>query len=147
MMARLKRYWGLRPWKRHSLILAVAGFLYALVGLTYALYKPTPGRKQSLSFLLDVAPAQFWGGLFICSGALTMISSIWPPFAETWGYMILTGLSAGWSAVYLMGVLFFGSQLTNITQVILWGTLAFMWWAISGLLNPDRSAVIENVGD
>lgn len=122
----------------------VAGILYTLVGVSYALSHPTPGRKQSLSFLLEIAPQQFWGGLFMLAGVLTSISSVWPPFAHTWGYMILTGLSAGWGAVYLMGMLFFSSPSTNITQVCLWGILAYMWWAISGLINPDEVVVIEN---
>lgn len=137
-----RRIWGFRPWKRHSLILAVAGFLYALVGFTYAISTPNPGRTRSLSFILDIAPQQFWGGLFILAGVLTMISSVWPPLSEPWGYSILTGLSAGWSAMYLVGMMLFHSPATNITQVFLWGILAFMWWAISGLINPDEVTVV-----
>lgn len=141
----MRRFWGFKPWRRHSLILAVAGFLYSLVGFLYAASPANPGRRRSLSFLLDIAPQQFWGGLFITVGVLTVLSSVWPPIAENWGYTLLTGLSAGWSAVYLMGVLFFHSPAaTNGTQAVLWGTLAFMWWAISGLVNPDTVVVIED---
>ena len=142
----MKRLWGvrIRPWKRHSLILMVAGFLYAVVGFAYTTAAPNPGRARSLSFILEIAPQQFWGGLFIFSGILTMVSSIWPKDSGPWGYMILTGLSTGWSSIYLIGLLFFGSTTMNVTQIVLWAILAFMWWAISGLINPDEVVVIDH---
>lgn len=138
-----RKFWGLRPWKRHSTILMVVGFLFVLVGMQYALAPESKGRSEALYVILQVAPIQFWGGVFIFAGFMSMISSRWPPLAETWGYMVLTGLSSGWSATYLIGIIFFKSPAANITQVILWGSLGFMWWAISGLPNPERPAVEE----
>jgi hypothetical protein len=140
-MTRLRRWWGLRPWKRHSTILMVVGFLYALVGFQYIVSGSTPSRERALAVLLQFAPIQFWGAVFIFAGALSMVSSRWPPITETWGYMVLTGVSTGWSATNLTGILFFHSSVANVTQVILWGCLGFIWWAISGLLNPDKTAV------
>lgn len=67
-----------------------------------------------------------------------MMSTRWPPLAETWGYMVLTGLSSGWAATYLTGVIFFHAPATNLGQVFVWGCLGFMWWAISGLPNPEK---------
>lgn len=138
------RYWGLRPWKRHSTILLVVGFLFVLVGVSYILSKPSEGREIALRVILQVAPIQAWGCLFISAGLMSMISSRWPPLAETWGYMVLTGLSSGWSATYLTGIVFFHSPIANVTQVILWGCLAFMWWAISGLPNPEKIVVTDD---
>lgn len=132
------RFWGLRPWARHSLILMVFGILFVFVGLNYIYGDSTRNRERALRALLQVAPIQFWGSIFILAGVLCMLSSRWPPFAETWGYMVLTGVGSGWAATYLMGILFFGSPVTNLSQVLLWGGLAFAWWAISGLLNPTR---------
>ncbi len=143
-MISLKSFWGLRPWKRHSLILMVAGILYMLVGVTYITDGPTRGREISLALLVQYAPIQFWGLVFLCCGALSVVSARWPPFTETWGYMVLTGLSTLWSLTYLAGMLFFKSPATYITQSFLWGMLAFMWWAISGLLNPDKTAVTSH---
>jgi hypothetical protein len=143
-MTRAQRWWGLRPWKRHSVILMVGGFMYTLLGIQYIVAGPNKAREIALKVLLDVAPIQFWGGVFIFAGLLAMVSSRWPPFSETWGYMVLTSLPAGWGATYLLGILFFDSPATNSTQVALWGMLAFMWWGISGLLNPDRTAVIPH---
>jgi len=140
------RYWGLRPWKRHSTILMVVGFLYVLIGFLYIVSEPSKGRTQALAVVLQVAPIGFWGGVFMLAGALAMISSRWPPFSETWGYMVLTGLSAGWGATYLMGILFFKAPSLSYSQVLIWSILAFMWWAISGLLNPDKTAVTHHGG-
>lgn len=136
-----RRWLGLRSWKRHSTILVVVGFLYVLIGLGYAFSPPTEGRTNSLKVLLQVAPIQFWGSLFMLAGLLAMLSAKWPPFAESWGYMVLTGTSSGWAATYLLGWGFFGSPTGNLGQALLWGILAFVWWAISGLPNPERSVV------
>lgn len=142
----LRRFWGLRPWKRHSTILMVVGVLYALIGFAYVTAPPNKVREATLVVVLQIAPIQFWGGVFFVAGVLTSISSRWPPFAETWGYMLLTGLSAGWAAAYLLGILFFNAPTAGITAAVLWSLLAFMWWAISGLLNPDKTAVGNHGG-
>lgn len=141
---KIRLLWGLRPWNRHSLILTVVGVLYALVGFQYIVAESTDSRRRALYVVLQVAPVEFWGGVFMVTGLLAIVSSRWPPFAETWGYMLLTGMSTCWALTYLTGMLFFGSSLSNATQVFLWGCLAFMWWAISGLLNPDNTAVTQN---
>lgn len=141
---KLRRWWGFRPWKRHSTILMVVGFLFVLVGISYAFGKPSQSREIALEVILQVAPIQVWGWLFVVAGLLSMLSAKWPPMAETWGYMVLTGLSSGWAATYLTGMIFYHAPWANLTQVILWGCLAFMWWAISGLPNPEKMAVKEN---
>lgn len=140
-MTKSQRWWGLRPWKRHSTILVVVGFMFVLAGIQYIVAKPSKAREEALYALTQFAPVQFWGGLFVLAGLSAMISTRWPPLAETWGYMVLTGLSSGWAATYLTGVIFFHAPTTNLSQVIIWGCLGFMWWAISGLPNPERTAV------
>lgn len=140
----IRKFWGLRPWKRHSTILMVVGILYALIGFAYFSAPPNKTRDQTLVVVLQIAPIQFWGGVFFFAGILVSVSSRWPPFAETWGYMVLTGLSAGWAATYLLGFLFLKAPAAGITGGLLWSLLAFMWWAISGLLNPDKTAVYQN---
>jgi len=135
--------WGLRKeWKRHDVILCVGGLLYILIGIYYVASRGVR-RSNSLEILLQVAPMTFWGGVFIFAGVLSIISSRWPPFAETWGYVVLTSISAGWAAAYLMGMLFADAPSTNVISTIVWGLFGFVWWAVSGLLNPDKSAVAE----
>lgn len=143
-MKHILPYMGLRPWKRHSTILMVAGILYALIGFQYIIAPPSKTRETSLAVLLSVAPIQVWGAVFVLAGVMASISSRWPPFAETWGYMVLTGLSAGWSAAYFLGVFFFHAPASSISGAIVWGLLAFMWWAISGLVNPGAAVVDDD---
>jgi hypothetical protein len=141
--ARFKRkYVGVRPWMRHSLVLMVAGMVYALIGMSYILAEPTHARQVALQVALDNAPIQFWGFVFIAAGLLSIISSRWPPVAETWGYMVLTGLSAGWSATYFLGVVLMDSPTTNLSGSLSWGLLGFMWWAVSGLVNPGQAVLV-----
>lgn len=130
--------WGLRPWKRHGKILTGAGIVYALIGVAWIAGKNNETRRVSLQVLLRIAPMEFWGGVFIFAGLLAIISSRWPPFADTWGYIVLTSLSVGWGTAYLVGILFLGSPWTNISGFLLWGLFGFLWWGISGLTNPHR---------
>lgn len=131
-------WWGFRPWKRHSTILMVVGFLFVLIGLAYVFSKSSPNRELALAALLQIAPIQFWGWIFVVAGLLSMLSAKWPQMAETWGYMVLTGVSAGWSTTYVTSIIFFHAPSANLTASAAWGILAFMWWAISGLPNPEK---------
>jgi hypothetical protein len=131
---------GLRPWRRHSTILVVAGFIYTLIGLQYIFGPENPVRDASLVVVLQLAPIEVWGTVFILAGVGSIVSSRWPPLSEIWGYMVLTGLSAAWAATYASAMLIYGA-VNSVTGTMVFSLLAFMWWAISGLLNPDRSAV------
>ena len=144
-------HWGnlgaFRPYKRHGLVLTVAGFAYILTGLTYIFAEPTPNRKIALQIAFKWFPIEFWGSVFIVVGFLAIASSRWPKFSDSWGYMLLTGLSAGWSATYLMGVIIEDSPISNLTGALNWGLLAFLWWAISGFVNPDKTVVVVITDD
>ena len=140
----LKPWWGIRPWRRHSLVLMVAGLAYVAIGNSYILAAPTEARRRALVIALSWFPIQYWGAIWIMVGVGAIISARWPPVVETWGYVALTGLSAGWSATYLMGIIFKGAPSSGFTQVIVWGLMAFLWWAISGLVNPDKVVVITS---
>lgn len=131
-------FFGLRPWRRHSLVLLVAGLVYVLIGLSYVLAEPTEARRVALQLAFAWAPIQIWGGVFMFSGFLAIISSRWPPISKTWGYMVLTGLSSGWAMFYLMGVVAFDAPSQNLSGVLSWGLIGFLWWAISGLRNPGE---------
>ena len=134
---------GLRPFKRHSLVLLVAGLVYSAIGVSYILAEPTSSRQSALTVALDWMPISGWGSLFIFTGSLSIISSRWPPVSETWGYTALTGLSAAWSAFYLTGVVFQNSSISNLSGALSWGMIAFMWWAISGLKNPESGSEVR----
>lgn len=128
---------GFRPFQRHGLVLLVAGCVYIGVGLSFIGSEQLHSRIVALHYAILWLPIQGWGGVFIISGLLAIISSRWPPVTRTWGYTILTGLSAGWAMFYLVGIGFHHSPISNITGALTWGLIAFLWWAISGLINPD----------
>lgn len=130
--------WGVRPWTRHSLVLMVAGLIYASIGVAYRNLDVSEERLAALQVALSLWPLEIWGDIFLVSGILAFISSRWPVVAETWGYIVLTGLSAAWGATYAMGVILGESPGSNYTTAALWSLVAFMWWAISGLLNPEK---------
>lgn len=133
---------GFRPFRRHSMVLLVAGLAYIFIGLQFILTPLTPARAATLWAPLRWAPIEVWGSIWILVGALSIISSKWPPVVESWGYMVLTGFSAGWGASYLTGVILGKSPASTLGSAVTWFLLAFMWWAISGLINPDRVAIM-----
>lgn len=132
--------WGLRPWRRHSLVVLVAGAVYIAMGVTYITTDPAPSRQSALSVAIDLLPLSAWGVVWIAVGVLAVISSRWPPASETWGYSALSGLAAGWSACYGLGVVL-GAPNQSTSGALVWGLVAFLWWAIAGLINPDPTLV------
>lgn len=142
-----KHLWGFRPFKRHGLILLIAGLAYLATGLTYIWSAPTQNRRVALQLALGWFPIEYWGSIFGLVGVAAIISSRWPPVAEKWGYMLLAGLSAGWSATYAAGVIFEDSPASNLTGALNWGLLAAMWVIIPGLVNPDKTVVVVINGD
>jgi len=137
-----RRFVGIRPWVRHSLVLMVAGCAYMTIGASYLLSQPTDSRSVALQVAFNVAPVEFWGTVFVLCGGLSVISSRWPPVTETWGYIVLTSLSAGWSATYLLGVVIEDAPNSNLSSAVVWALLAFIWYAVSGLVNPGQAVVV-----
>lgn len=133
-----RRFVGVRPWTRHSLVLLIAGMVYIAIGTVY-IGTPVGGPTwQSLT----VARAWFgldqWAVVWFTVGGLSIISSKWPPVAEKWGYMALTALAALWGAFYILGVIFGPNTLGGAAVGLVWWLVGFMWWAISGLVSPEE---------
>lgn len=142
-MTTFKSLWGLRKWTRHSLILCLGGVFYILLGVFYALSRPSPNRDMALQALLRMAPMGFWGGVFIFAGVLSLLSSRWPPLVEPWGYVVLTGVSLLWGAAYLTGILFTKAPWSNVGGFLLFTLLGSIWWAVSGMKNPEHLGVVN----
>lgn len=127
----------LRPWQRHGLVLAVSGIVYMSLGITIRAVEDISFRQQALlEIALELVPLNSWAWIFIITGFLSILSSRWPPFAETWGYMLLSGLSSAISAAYVLGFLLLDTKQVSVFYGVIWGLVAFLWWAISGLVNP-----------
>lgn len=129
---------GIRPWKQHGLVLTVAGLYYVGIGVSYIITEPTDARKSTLSIALAWWDFSWWGMVFVWVGTLCIVSSRWPVGFEMWGYWALAALSAGWGTFYLMGIIFTDASNTAFSSVCLWYLVAFLWWAISGLRNPEE---------
>lgn len=137
------RWLGLRPWRRHSFVLAVGGGVYLFVGIAYMLIPVTPTRASSLTLALNIAPLPAWGIVWVIFGLLALASTRWPPASETWGYTAMSSLAALWGAFYGLGVAFFEAPATGITGASVWALLGFMWWGVSGLRNPDDIPTLD----
>lgn len=135
---------GVRQFQRHSLVLLVAGTVYVAIGGAFLTTPITPERERSLQYALMVLDFHGWGMIFITAGVLAVISSKWPPVSETWGYTILTGLSVLWAGFYVPAVLFGSAPNSVLTGTLTWALLGFLWWAISGLVNPKALVALMN---
>lgn len=137
-----KWYQGVRPWSRHSLVLTVAGLAYIFIGLATYYIEDDGTRAVALTIARSWMPFEAWGFVFVIVGLCAMISARWPPKLDKWGYTLLTSLSAGWGAFYIMGVLFAGTPVSNLSGTAIYWLVAFMWWAISGLVNPEPKVIV-----
>ena len=139
VLLEVSQWLKLKPWKRHSLVLMVAGLAYIFIGFSYIYAEPSPQREVALHYALTWFSLTAWGWWFVITGLVTVISSRWPPVSRTWGYTLLTGISVAWGLFYLAGIVFWDSPITNISGAIVWSVFGFLWWAISGLIDPvDR---------
>jgi hypothetical protein len=136
--AHFKRYFvGVRPWNRHSLVLLIAGAVYVAIGFVYVNTPPGGPTWEALVAAREWFSLDQWAFLWIIVGVLAIISSRWPPVAEKWGYVSLTSLAAGWGSFYVLGVIFGPNSVSAAAVGLLWWLIAFMWWAVSGLISPD----------
>jgi hypothetical protein len=110
--------------------------MYIAFGLSLIETKLTFSREEGLQIALQWFPIEVWGMLWIAVGAMAILSSRWPPALERWGYMSLTGFTAGWASIYLFGIIFGTAPWTNASFVIVWTMVAFVWWGVSGLVDP-----------
>lgn len=132
----------LRPWRRHSLVLVVAGAVYVSYGVATVLAADNPARDQALRVPLHWFPLWVWGLLFVLTGLAAFLSARWPPASETWGYSSLSGLSSLWAMFYLAGALL-GTP-SAIPGALIWALMAFLWVMIAGLHNPEDIAVEDD---
>ena len=133
----------LRPWQQHSHVLAVAGGVYVTYGAV-ALILADPTARTSSRGIADLIPAGIWGALWIAVGLLALVSTRWPPGSKTWGYTALSSLAAWWAACYLTGA-FIGTGTFQPGGAIVWALVAYLWYAVAGLVNPDDVVPIPTV--
>lgn len=133
---RRKKYWT-----RHSLVLTVAGLIYVGIGFAFIVSPGYVGKDPSLKSALNLMDLDDWGVVYIVVGLGAMTSAHAPIGKKNWGYMLLTALSSAWAALYTMSVLFGGAPKIALLSGLIWLQLAFIWWAVSGLLSPEQVKV------
>jgi len=116
---------GLRPWRRHLVVLAGAGVVYMVYGATLIWVNAPPTRSASLSIALSWMSMGTWGVVWIAVGTLAFASTRWPPASETWGYSAMSGMAALWSLFYAMSVIFKNAPMSGIAGTLVWGLMAF----------------------
>ena len=139
--SKLDGFVGFRPWTRHSTVLLVAGLFYFFLGASYIIgnQQQSDGKTgDALARAVYWLSWDAWGSVWIIVGLLTILSTVWPPISKTWGYSIMTGLAAAWAGFYAVGVFLLDAPAWQISGALVWGFIAFMWWAISGLIDPDE---------
>jgi hypothetical protein len=145
-MSTVRKLLLVRSWERHSSVLFVGGLIYVFVGLTYLLEEPTAKQMDALIVVLRIAPVNVWAFVFMVTGFLTILSARFILFHQSWGYMLLCGLSAGWSAVYLIGLVVGPALLVvSLPLGLIWGLMCFLWWTISGFVNPE--SILEAIDE
>lgn len=138
------RYLAIRPWTRHSLVLVVGGIIYIFIGLAKILNGLPDERRNALTFALDIMPIDYWGAVFILLGMFAILTSRWPAFTKTWGYAALTGFSVLWGLFHIEGIILTDASPESLSSGLLWLFVAFMWWAIGGLLDPTKEIEVPD---
>lgn len=136
-----------KNWTRHSLILLGAGAIYIGIGIGFLNAPPIVAKDPSLKVALQWLTVTQWGWVYIGAGIAAMISSLWPMGKKVWGYMMLTALSIAWGLFYAIAILFYGAPALSWISALIWGLLAFIWWAVSGLISPQHVRVMNDGPD
>jgi hypothetical protein len=134
---------GMRPWQRHSQVVAGAGLVYVAYGVNMLFIEPSDARVRGLELGLSWMSLHAWGVIWVFVGMLGLVSTRWPPASETWGYSALAGLAALWSLFYALGMVFLGTPVNGIAGALVWGLVSYLWWGISGLRNPEE--IVKNL--
>ncbi|WKW86819.1 hypothetical protein SEA_CONLEY_33 [Gordonia phage Conley] len=150
MSFHVPKWYDFKPWNRHSLILLTTGVIYVAIGVMFSLQPATKLREENLKFALIIMPYFGWAIGFMVVGVFTMITSRWPSMPKSLGYSALTGWTAAWAAFHIFGGAATGNT-AYIASGFAWGMIAFLWWAVSGLVAPPKERTsggyIDTAGD
>ena len=127
-----------RHWTRHSLVLTVAGLIYIGIGYAFIVSPGYVGKDPSLKSALRLLTLDQWGYVYMSTGLFAMVAAFSPIGKKTWGYMILTSISSAWAMLYVISVVSGGAPRITLLSSLIWLLLAFIWWAVSGLLSPEH---------
>lgn len=136
-----------KRWTRHSLVLVGAGLVYIGIGVAFILSPGYVGKDPSLHSALRLFSLDQWGLVYILAGSLAFLCAFFPLGKKVWGYMVLTALSSAWAFLYVMSTFVNNAPKITLLSGLLWLLLAFIWWAVSGLISPEHVAKMVPDGD
>lgn len=120
------------------MVLVMAGLIYVGLGYSFITAPGYVGKDPSLHSALRLLSMDGWGIVYMACGALAAISAFSPIGKKAWGYMILTANSSVWAFLYILSVFTGGAPKLTFLSSLIWLLLAFIWWAVSGLLSPEH---------
>lgn len=136
-----------KRWTRHSLVLVGAGLVYIGIGVAFILAPGYVGKDPSLHSALRLLSLDTWGVVYIVIGSLAFTCAFFPLGKKVWGYMVLTALSSAWAFLYVMSTFLNNAPKITLLSGLLWLLLAFIWWAVSGLISPEHVEKLVINGD
>lgn len=116
----------------------MAGLIYIGIGYGFISAPGYVGKDPSLHSALRLMSMDSWGIVHIVCGVLASVAAFSPIGRKAWGYMILTAISSVWAALYTVSVFTGGAPRLTFLSSLIWLLLAFIWWAVSGLLSPEH---------
>lgn len=140
-MRKKPKWYHVKPWSRHGLILTTVGVAYIAVGIMFVSQEATALRAENLKLALNVMPYTWWGIGFMVVGLITIVSSRWPFAPKSLGYSVLSGWTVAWAGFHIIGGIAAGNT-AYIASGVVWATMAFLWWAVSGLVDLPRERKI-----
>lgn len=120
-------------------ILNVAGFLYALIGITNSFTPPSRALDLSFGWLPDYVDATELGWIWIFGGTVMIMISLWSrshPKIVTVGFGFMVGIPTLWSLIFVASLLF-GNPF-GFRDGIAYIALSFISLYISGWPNPPK---------
>lgn len=136
----LSKWNHFKPWDRHGLILMVVGVVYILIGVSY--FNTNTARMGEITINFLPGNTIYLG--FTVVGAISMISARWPNKPRILGYTVLSAWTTTTASIYIYGGLELDNTALFVTGLT-WALMAFLWWAISGLVSPPSERANRGV--
>ena len=115
---------------RRGAVLFLLGMIFTLTGVGFITQELTPNISSQLRLVLDLAPRQVWGAMFVISGLTGVCASRWPRNGQRIGYGTLTGVAVWWTAAYMCGAI--GGVVGSYRGALSWAAISSLLLIISG---------------
>ena len=129
-----------KPWQRHGIAILISGLFMTFYG--FSLLRDGPEFDRNVDMMrvaIRLFPLDFWAAIFVVAGLGSAIFSRFKKFRPPWAYSVFCGLAGTWTAQYFAGYILVDGPPRSLYYGSLWACLLGIWWAVSGMVNPDKS--------